>query len=174
VATAPATAQTMANTATVSSATSDPDGSNNSVTTDTLANLFADLSVTLTDSPDPVQGTTNQGCGANDCTTYTIVTSNAGPDTATGVKVVIQLPNNGTFFNTVGSGWVCPAPSAGTITCTRAASLASGATAPNITLVWKAPSPGGFSIIVSPTVSGSSTDPNTGNNTATEDTTVLP
>jgi uncharacterized repeat protein (TIGR01451 family) len=173
VATAPATAQTMSNTATVSSATSDPDTTNNTATTSTLANLFADLSVTLTDSPDPVQGTTNTGCSSNDCVTYTIPVANAGPDTATGVKVVIQLPGNGTFFNAVGSGWVCPAPST-TITCTRAASLASGATAPNITLVWKAPSPGGFSIVVSPTVSGTSTDPNTANNTATEDTTVRP
>ncbi|HET9625969.1 MAG TPA: hypothetical protein VFP84_31630 [Kofleriaceae bacterium] len=173
VATAPATAGTMRNTARVSSATSDPDATNNDATTTTLANLFADLSVAITDTPDPVQGTTTAGCTANDCTTYTIPVSNAGPDTATGVKVVIQLPGNGTFFNAVGSGWVCPAPTT-TITCTRAAALAAGATAPNITLVWKAPSPGGFSIVAAPTVSGTSTDPNTANNTAVQDTTVLP
>lgn len=174
VATAPATAGTMTNTATVSSATSDPDTTNNTASTDTLANLFADLSVTITDTPDPVQGTINTGCGSNDCVTYTIPVANAGPDTATGVKVVLQLPGNGTFFNAVGSGWVCPAPQGTTITCTRAASIAAGATAPNITLVWKAPSPGGFSIVVVPTVSSTSTDPATANNTATQDTTVLP
>ena len=42
------------------------------------------------------------------------------------------------------------------------------------TLVWKAPSPGGFSIVVNSTVSATSTDPALDNNTATEDTTVLP
>jgi uncharacterized repeat protein (TIGR01451 family) len=173
VATAPATAGTMTNAATASSATSDPDATNNTVSTGTLANLFADLSVAISDTPDPVQGTPFQGCSNNDCTTYTISTTNAGPDFATGLKVVITLPNNGTFFNCVGPGWVCPAPSNGTITCTRGGTL--GLTSPpDITLVWKAPSPGGFSILVSPTVSGTSTDPNTANNTAVEDTTVQP
>lgn len=174
VATAPSTPGTMSNTATVSSSTSDPSSANNTATTDTLANYFADMSVSLVDTPDPVQGTTNQGCATNDCVTYTISTANAGPDAATGIKVVIALPNNGSFFNTVGSGWVCPAPTGSTITCTRAASLAAGASAPNITLVWKAPSPGGFSIVVAPTVSTTSTDPATSNNAATEDTTVRP
>ena len=174
VATAPATAGNITNTATVSSSTFDPNTANNSVSTVTLANLFADLGVTLSDSPDPVQGTPNQGCGANDCTDYPIIVTNAGPDPATGLRVVITLPNNGSFFNTVGSGWVCPAPTGGTITCTRSGALAAGATAPTILLTWKAPSPGGFSILVSPTVSGSSTDPNTANNTAAEDTTVRP
>ncbi|HEY0195153.1 MAG TPA: DUF11 domain-containing protein [Kofleriaceae bacterium] len=173
VATAPATAGTMTNLAEVSSATSDPSTANNAVSSDTLANLFADLSVTIVDSPDPVQGTTTAGCTSNDCVTYTIAVSNAGPDPATGVKVVTQLPANGTFFNAVGTGWVCPAPSS-TLTCTRDATLASGAAAPVITLVWKAPSPGGFSIVATPTVSGTSTDPNLANNTATQDTTVRP
>lgn len=173
VALAPATAGTIANTATVSSATFDPDTADNTATVETLANVFADLSVALTDAPDPVQGTPQQGCGANDCTTYTIVVGNAGPDTATGVKVVIALPLNGTFHEAVGTGWVCPAPVAGSITCTRLASLAIE-TAPTISLTWKAPSPGGFSIVVTPTVSGSSTDPDGTDNTATEDTTVRP
>jgi hypothetical protein len=60
------------------------------------------------------------------------------------------------------------------LVCTRAGSLVSGAAAPTITLVWKAPSPGGFSIVVTPTVSGTSTDPSSVNNTDSEDTTVRP
>src|SRR6185295_4802127 len=140
----------------------------NTASTVTLANLFADLAVTIADNPDPVQGTGSTGCANNDCVTYSIDVSSIGPDTATLLKVVIALPPNGTFYNCVGTGWVCPAPSSTSLTCTRP-SLDIGA-APTIFLTWKAPFPGGFSILVSPTVSGSSTDPALENNTATEDT----
>jgi uncharacterized repeat protein (TIGR01451 family) len=169
---APVTARTMTNLASVASATSDPDRSNNSVSTSTLVNLFADLDIQISDSQDPVQGTTAAGCAANDCVTYPIDVTNIGPDPATSLRVVIGLPLNGTFYNIVGSGWVCPAPANGAITCTRQ-SLAVGA-APTIFLTWKAPSPGGFSIVTSVTVTGSSTDPDTSNNAASDDTTVLP
>jgi uncharacterized repeat protein (TIGR01451 family) len=172
-ATAPGTAGNITNTATVTSSTSDPNAANNTATTVTLANAFADLSVTIADAPDPVQGTVNQGCSHSDCVLYTIDVSNAGPDDATGVKVVTVLPINGAFFEAVGTGWVCPAPSAGLLTCTRSG-LAVGAAAPTINLTWKAPSPGGFSIVATPTVSGTSTDPALDNNTATQDTTVRP
>lgn len=172
VATAPGTAGNITNTATVSSTTSDPSAANNTATTVTLANVFADLSVGIIDSPDPVQGTTNQGCASNDCVTYSIDVSNAGPDTAKELSIVTVLPPNGTFFNAVGTGWICPAPSTGRLTCTRT-SLAIGA-APTIFLTWKAPSPGGFSIVVTTTTGAGSTDPNTANDTATQDTTVNP
>ncbi|HSR99356.1 MAG TPA: hypothetical protein VLM79_20030 [Kofleriaceae bacterium] len=172
VATAPATAGNITNTATVGSTTSDPNSANNTATTITLANVFADLSVGITDTPDPVQGTTNQGCAFNDCVTYSIDVSNAGPDTAKELSIVTVLPPNGTFFNAVGTGWICPAPASGRLTCTRT-SLAIGA-APTILLTWKAPSPGGFSIVVTTTTGAGSTDPNTANDTATQDTTVKP
>ena len=172
VATAPATAGNMTNTATISSLTSDPSAANNTATTVTLTNVFADLSVTVVDSPDPVQGTTLQGCSNNDCTTYSISVSNAGPDIAKELSIVTVLPPNGTFFNAVGTGWICPAPASGRLTCTRT-SLAIGA-APTIFLTWKAPSPGGFSIVVTTTTGAGSTDPNTANDTATQDTTVNP
>jgi uncharacterized repeat protein (TIGR01451 family) len=173
VATAPGTAGNITNTATVSSSTADPNGANNTATTVTLANAFADLEVAINDTPDPVQGTGLTGCANNDCVLYSIDVDNHGPDAATGVKVVTVLPLNGTFYEAVGDGWVCPAPNAGKLTCTRSG-LDIGAAAPTIHLTWKAPSPGGFSIIVTPTVSGTSTDPVPDNDTATEDTTVRP
>ena len=162
---APGTAGNITNTATVSSATSDPNLANNTATTVTLANAFADLAVAIADSPDPVL--------ANGNVVYSIDVDNVGPDDATGVKVVTVLPLNGTFFEAVGDGWVCPAPLGGLLTCTRTG-LATGTAAPTIFLTWKAPNPGGFSIVVTPTVSGTSTDPDATNNTATEDTTVKP
>jgi uncharacterized repeat protein (TIGR01451 family) len=173
VATAPVTAGNITNTASVFSATSDPDTTNNGASTTTLVNRFADLEVSIVDNPDPVQGTAVQGCGNNDCVTYTIDVVNHGPDPATDVKVVTLMPLNGTFFEAVGTGWVCPAPVAGLVTCTRS-TLGVAQAAPSISFTWKAPSPGGFSIVATPTVSGSSTDPDTSNNSATEDTTVRP
>jgi uncharacterized repeat protein (TIGR01451 family) len=171
VATAPGSAGNISNAATVSSDTSDPDPTNNTATTVTLASAFADVSIDIADSPDPIQGTPTTGCGNNDCVTYTISVTNAGPDPAAGVQVVTQLPPNGSFFEVVGTGWICPSPS-GTLTCTRTA-LDVGP-APPITLIWKAPSPGGFSIVASAGVHTTSTDPDPSNNAATQDTTVLP
>lgn len=169
---APGTAGNITNTATVSSLTSDPNAANDTATTVTLANAFADLAVTIVDAPDPVQGTTGQGCHG-DCVLYTIDVNNNGPDDATGVKVVTTLPLAGSFFEAVGDGWICPAPVGGLLTCTRTG-LALGAAAPSIFLTWKAPSPGGFSIVAAPVVSGTSTDPALDNNTDSEDTTVKP
>ncbi|HEY6173471.1 MAG TPA: hypothetical protein VIX73_03465 [Kofleriaceae bacterium] len=162
---APGTAGNITNTATVSSATSDPNLANNTATTVTLANAFADLEVAIGDSPDPVLA------GGN--VLYSIDVTNNGPDDATGVKVVTLLPLNGTFFEAVGDGWVCPAPSGGFLTCTRTG-LDRNTSAPTIKLTWTAPNPGGFSIVATPTVSGTSTDPDPSNNTATDDTTVRP
>jgi uncharacterized repeat protein (TIGR01451 family) len=172
VATAPTSAGNITNTATVSSATSDPSSANNTATTVTLANVFADLSVVVADTPDPVQGSIFTGCSSNDCVTYSIDVHNDGPDPASELRIVTVLPPNGSFFNAVGTGWICPAPSAGQLICTRT-SLAIG-DAPTISLTWKAPSPGGFSIVVTTTTGAGSTDTNASNNTATQDTTVQP
>jgi uncharacterized repeat protein (TIGR01451 family) len=171
VAAAPGTAGNLTNTARVSSPTSDPDGSNNAATTVTLANAFADLSVAISDDRDPIQGTGGSSCDNNACVTYTIAVANAGPDPAAGIRVVTQLPPDGSFFEAVGTGWICPAPGT-TLTCTRV-SLDPGP-APPITLIWKAPSPGGFSIVVNSAVSAASTDPAPDDNTATQDTFVKP
>jgi uncharacterized repeat protein (TIGR01451 family) len=171
VATAPGTAGNITSTATVSADTSDPDATHNTATTVALANAFADLSLAIADDLDPVQGSGTPGCTGSDCVTYTIAVANAGPDPAAGIQVVAQLPPDGTFFEVFGTGWICPNPS-GTLICTRT-SLGLGA-APPITLVWKAPSPGGFSIVLNASVTAASTDAVPANNTATQDTFVQP
>ena len=61
----------LSNTATVTSTTGDSNAGNNSATATTTVAASADLSVTVTDSPDPVQAGSNL--------TYTITVGNAGP-----------------------------------------------------------------------------------------------
>ena len=62
----------------------------------------ADLSVTKTDSPDPV------AAGSN--ITYTIVIDNDGPDTATSVVLTEATPANTTFVSVSPSAG-CATPS---------------------------------------------------------------
>ena len=146
-------------------ASNPPSGTNQSVSTTggslTVAAGLANLSITKTDSPDPVV--------VNGTLTYTIGVNNAGPDDASAVKVVDTLPAGTTFVSATGTNWVCNNVS-GTVTCNRTGgNLAPGA-APNITIVVTAPGTPG-AITNSATVS-SPNDNTPANNTATATTTV--
>ena len=133
---------------------------NNAGAAGTVAGPMADLSVTKTAIPDPV--------APSQPVTYTITVTNAGPATATSVLVSDTLPAGTVFMGASGTGWTCGV-SPGVATCNRA-SLAVG-TAPIITLVLGAPAaPGPLTNTV--TVSASSTDPTSANNTATVTTQV--
>src|SRR6185369_5084727 len=82
--TAPAAASTLSNTATVAATTADPVGSNNSDTAGTTVTGIADVSITNTDNPDPV----NAGASL----AYTLDASNDGPSTAQTITVTDTLP----------------------------------------------------------------------------------
>src|SRR5204862_177972 len=114
----------ISNTATVSSTTFDPRLANNTAATTTTVRAEADLSITKTDSPDPVR--------PGGTLTYTIGASNSGPNTAASVAMNGVLPALTTFQSiTTPAGWTCTTPAAGstgTDNCT-AGSMASGATA---------------------------------------------
>jgi uncharacterized repeat protein (TIGR01451 family) len=120
----------------------------------------ADLSCAKSDSPDPV--------AAGATLTYNLTVANAGPDTATLVSVTDTLPPGVTFLSASGSGWTCNHAS-GQVVCTRA-SLPVG-TAPNITIQVTAPPTAG-TINNSAVVTGGGVDPNPGDNSANESTTV--
>lgn len=143
---------------TISSNTQDPDQTNNSVTlTTTWVGQTSDLAIDKTTlSTAAAQGST---------ITYTISTTNHGPDEATNVTVTDVLPAQLRFQSiTAPAGWTCTTPAAGangTITCTAAA-LANGTTATFTLATSVAPNATG-SIVNSATVSGAGTDPNTGN-----------
>ena len=120
----------------------------------------ADLSLLLTDSPDPVVGLQSL--------TYTFAVSNAGPDAATAVSVSDPLPAGTLFESAGGSGWTC-GESAGLLTCTRP-TLAVGP-APALTLVVRAPA-AAATLSNTAGVSAAESDPLPGNNSDTETTTV--
>ncbi len=127
----------------------------------------ADLSITKTDSPDPVTG--------GDDVTYTITVTNNGPDDATGVTVMDTLDQTVTLVSAMfnqGS----PCTSSGTpevVTCALG-DLASGNSAPG-TIVVTTPVVtvnSGIGNFVS--VTANETDPDVVNNSAQQGTTVLP
>jgi uncharacterized repeat protein (TIGR01451 family) len=159
---------TLSNTATVSSATFDPNLTNNSATATTTVRAEADLGVSKSDSPDPVR--------PGGMLTYTIVVSNAGPNAAASVTMSDPLPVLTTFqsMSTPG-GWACTTPpvgSTGLVSCTTA-TLGSGATATfSLVVQVSATAPDGSTLSNTATVSSATFDPDLANNTATATTSV--
>jgi uncharacterized repeat protein (TIGR01451 family) len=161
---------TITNTATVASTTTDPVPGNNSATATTTANQQADLSITKTDSPDPVFAGNN--------ITYTVTLTNSGPGTASTVTVTDAVPTNTTFVSasvTTGTGWTPSTPSVGgtgNVVFSKAA-VANGETAV-FSIVVKVTSSVANGTTISNTATAASTtaDPTPGDNSATATTTV--
>jgi len=175
---APSATGSLVNTATVTvpPGVTDPDPSNNSATdTDSISALLADLAITKTD------GVTSVSPGAT--TTYTIVVTNAGPAAADGAVftdpavanlgvtgVTCGSPSGGAACPTVpnttvalmqGAGIVIPTlPSGGAVTFMVSAMVAGNATG-SITNTANVAAPAGV------------TDPNLGNNSASDTNTVI-
>jgi uncharacterized repeat protein (TIGR01451 family) len=158
----------ITNTAVVSSTTTDPNAANNSDTETTQVKApSADLSVTKTDSPDPVTAGSN--------ISYTLTVRNAGPCNAQAVTLADVVPVGTTFVSfTAPAGWTTstPAPGGtGTVTATIP-TFADGASAV-FTLVVNvnAALPAG-TITNTATVTSSTSDPKAANNSDTETTSV--
>jgi uncharacterized repeat protein (TIGR01451 family) len=158
----------LSNTATLASATTDPNGANNSDTaTTTVGSGSADLTITKVDSADPV----THGTDFN----YTITVTNNGPSNATTASFSDTLPA-GTTFVSISSpgGWSCTTPAVGaggTVTCSNA-SFAVGSAVFTLTVHVDAATTS-TSISNTATASAATTDPNGGNNSATEGTTLI-
>jgi uncharacterized repeat protein (TIGR01451 family) len=89
----------------------------------------ADLSITKAGPPTVT---------ASGSVTYTMTIANNGPSDAAAVSVTDTLPAGVTFVSATGTGWVCTNTGNVSVTCTRP-TLATGTTAPVITLVVTAP-----------------------------------
>ena len=154
----PSGAGTISDIASVSATEADLAPANNSATATTLVKAAADLSITLSDSPDPVIEHQNL--------TYTISVTNRGPSSATGVAVTDVLPAGVTFGSATASQGSCSGTSL--VTCSIG-TLAKNAIA-TVTIVVSASAPGTLSDTAS--VAGSEVDLNPSDNTATASTQV--
>jgi uncharacterized repeat protein (TIGR01451 family) len=118
---------------------------------------IADISLGLSGSPNPVD--------VNSPLTYAMTVANAGPSSATNLAVTFTMPPSGTFMQ--GSAGCGITPLRGQVRC-AISSLAAG-TATQLTIVVRPTEEGIFESTAS--VAAIEPDP-TGNNTATESTTV--
>jgi len=147
---------------TISSTRTDPDPNNNSVTITTGVADAADLAITNTASPVPVQAGNN--------ITYTQVVTNNGPSNATTASMTETTPPNTTFQSiSIPAGWSCTTPAVngtGTINCTNP-SLAAGSSSFTLVLKVNAGTAAGTAFNDTATVASAVNDSNSANNSAT-------
>jgi uncharacterized repeat protein (TIGR01451 family) len=157
-----ASGSTIADTASVTCLASDPNCANNTASATVYVGSSADLSITNTASPVPVQAGNN--------ITYTQVVTNAGPSVAAAATLTQNTPANTTFQSiTIPSGWSCTYPTVGgtgAINCSNA-SFAVGSASFTIVVAVTSSTTAGTAINDTATVSTTTNDPNIGNNTAT-------
>jgi uncharacterized repeat protein (TIGR01451 family) len=159
---APSQASSIVNAAVVSSASPDPDPTNDAASTTTSVTASADLEIAKT-GPATVK--------AGGRLVYTLSVTNHGPSTAQTVSVVDTLPAGVTFVSASGTGWSCTHAANVSVTCTRSA-LVSGATAPDITVTVNAPTQAS-SIVNAAEVSSATSDPRPINDAASRTTSVI-
>lgn len=153
----PTTSGTITNNASVVTSTADPDGGNNATSEDTEVQPLADLSIVKSDSVDPVGGQTFS---------YTLDVTNNGPSTATDVEITDVLPS-GLVFNSSPDGCT---EAGGTVTCVIGSMTSGQMESRSFQVDLMAP----FPPVVSNTaeVAGNEFDPDTDNNSDTEETTL--
>src|SRR5579871_3307295 len=152
----------ITDTATVSSSTHDTNTANNSAasTITVASSSSADVSVTNSASP------TTTPVGTN--ITYTQTVTNSGPEVSAGVVLAETLPANTTFVSLSGpTGWNCT--TAAPYKCTDTSNLAVSTPA---VFTFVVAVTGGTTISDTDTVSATTTDPNSANNSATATVTV--
>jgi uncharacterized repeat protein (TIGR01451 family) len=154
---------TITDTASVaSSVTGDPNPGNNSASVSVQVADSANLSITNTASPVPVQAGNN--------IIYTQVITNGGPSAAATATLTENTPPNTTFQSVTAPGaWSCTTPTVGgtgTITCTDP-SFATGTASFTVVVKVTAGTAAGTAISDTATVTSTTTDPNLANNSAT-------
>jgi len=163
----PAASGNIANSATISTATLDPNPGNNTATDIDTVVQSADVSIIKSGPASVVQGQN---------ATYTIAVSNAGPSAAANVALTDTLPANMTFVSlSAPAGWTTTTPavgSTGVVTATNP-NLPPGSSG-SFTLVAKVDAAATGTISNTATVTSTSTDPIPGNNASTTNLTVTP
>jgi len=157
----PTTPGTITNTAVVSGIEHDPNLTNNTATQDTTVLASADLAVTKTDSPDPIHVEENL--------IYTIEVTNNGPSTASEVFMIDTLPADVTYVSASSTKGTCSYDGTEVVCAIGTMSVSELVT---VTIIVTTTIP--ETITNTAVVQGFEYDPNLTNNTATQDTTVLP
>ena len=139
-----------------------PGETDSTVTQTTSVGAGADLQLTSSASPNPVS--------AGGLVTYTLTAQNLGPDSSSNLSILDTLPPNVTYVSSAGSGWSC-SPSGSTVTCAHAGSLANGASS-TVSIVARVVSSINGTITNSATLSATTPDGQTSNNTSTAPVTV--
>ncbi|HEY0229651.1 MAG TPA: choice-of-anchor D domain-containing protein, partial [Dokdonella sp.] len=157
----------LTDTAAASASTTDGNPANDSASTTTTVSASADLSIAMTDTPDPVI--------AGDALIYTITLSNAGPSAAASASFADTLPA-GTSFGTldVPGGWSCTNPavgSGGTVSCSNA-SMAPGTAVFNLVVVVDGGLGAGTVLSNTVTAASATADPTPDDHSATASATV--
>jgi uncharacterized repeat protein (TIGR01451 family) len=150
-------------TATVSSSTSDPNGTNNSaVATVVVATAGqSDLAITKTGTPSTVESS-----GNNDKITYTVVATNNGPASATAVITdTFSSSEQLTTPNPCPTGWTYASVSSIEFTCTASMGPNTSASATFVMTVVSGTAPG-TAITNTASIGPIANDPNTNNNSA--------
>jgi uncharacterized repeat protein (TIGR01451 family) len=161
----PTAAGTITNTASVASSVGDPNTANNAAqATTTVTSATADLSVSLSDAPDPA-------VPGGDLT-YTVGVQNHGPGSAATVSVKDPLPGATTFQSVnVSPGWACTSPpvgGTGIVTCSKASVGAQEAA--TFTIQVSLDASAAAPLTDTATVTSPTTDPTPGNNSASATT----
>ena len=153
----------LTNEATVSAATDDPATDNNTARFVSTTQSSADLTLTKSASPVPLV--------AGRDVTYTLVGTNTGPSTATGVSIVDTVPDTVSLTSATATAGSCTTTGQ-TVRCT-VASLAANATV-TVTIVgrYSAASQATTSANTGTISADTPTDPTTSNNSATSVSTV--
>jgi uncharacterized repeat protein (TIGR01451 family) len=151
----PAVTGALSNSLTVAAAESDPNSANNTALTSTSVIALADLALTQSATPNPATVDANL--------TFDLVVSNSGPTGASSVLVSDSLPAAVSFVSTSVTQGNCT-QSGGVVNCSLG-SLASGAGA-SVSIVVM-PTVAGVTLSNTASISAAETDPNPGNNNAT-------
>lgn len=132
-------------------------------------NVEADLSISKTDGQNSaVPGTS---------TTYTITVSNAGPNNVTGAEVTDTLPgilSGASWTCTASLGSTCTASGSGSISDSSVDLLSGGTATYTVSATIAASATGILVNTASVVVPGTVTDPNSSNNSATDNDTLTP
>jgi Domain of unknown function DUF11 len=126
----------------------------------------ADVSVAITDAPDPVSPSSP---GEPTYVLHRATVANGGPGLARGVSFTATV-SGGTIHQSSGTGWSCSSGPT-TVTCTRATALGISAQAAPIDLVVQV-AQAAASVVVTAQVAANEADPAPTNNSDAETTTI--